>query len=649
MGFFKKKEHNIAEDAIASVSESSEPIESETDDFDTIESDNNITREEFHKMAEETLQNAIADGDIEVVAQDDDAETDDNESDDESLPLDTDESDEADSVQESEEEELSEEEDDIIVDDGDDFDDFSVDYETSTPAIAPQQQQKKQEQESEQEPQEPPKPRMTFAEFCEKFHTAIRALTITGCVFLALCLGIYIYGCATIPKDVMGRNMYIENVNVSGLTYDEALAKVRETALLNDCNITVVCNKMKYTINGVEVGLTPRIEDTVEKAMKHGKSGNVWIDGFWNGLQLVFKHKVIPSANVNEEALRAELTTFGNIVHGELVQHKCEIGDGKIICTPGHTGFSGNTDTAYKQVIQAIEDEKFNNIKVTLNSAPPKMLKIEDIDAFTYTNPQDARYEIANNVVTVIPEIHGRHLKLDEAKALLAEVKEGGEIVNIPYYSSLPNVTAEELNQKLFNAELGSYYTTYGGSTYNRAQNVANAASKINGKVLAPGEVFSFNDTVGKRSVANGFHQAPEYADGQTVMGIGGGTCQVSSTLYNAVLYADLSIVYRLNHMFTVNYCEPGQDATVSDTGIDFKFSNNTDYPIKISAIAEAGKITITILGTQRDVPQTVKIQNYSTFTDGNRRVTSYRMVYDMDGNLIRKDTLPSSYYMAHQ
>ena len=171
----------------------------------------------------------------------------------------------------------------------------------------------------------------------------------------------------------------------------------------------------------------------------------------------------------------------------------------------------------------------------------------------------------------------------------------------------------------------------------------------INEKVLAPGEVFSFNDTVGKRSTANGFYTAPEYANGQTVMGIGGGTCQVSSTLYNAVLYADLSIVYRLNHMFTVNYCPIGQDATVSDSGVDFKFANNTDYPIKISAVTSGGKITVSILGTQRDVPHTVKIENFSSYSGGNRSVRSYRSVFDPDGNLIRKEELPKSYYMSHQ
>ena len=230
----------------------------------------------------------------------------------------------------------------------------------------------------------------------------------------------------------------------------------------------------------------------------------------------------------------------------------------------------------------------------------------------------------------------------------MPQIYEGGDIVNIPFYSSEPAVKADDLSAKLFNATLGSYATSYGGSSANRAANVANAAGKINDTVLAPGDVFSFNTTVGKRSTANGFYTAPEYANGQTVMGVGGGTCQVSTTLYNAVLYSDLSIVSRLNHMFAVGYAPLGQDATVTDSGIDFKFSNNTDYPIKIVATTSGGRITVSILGTQRDVPHTVKIQNETSQSEGNRTVRSYRLVYDPQGNLIRKDDLGKSYYMAH-
>ena len=636
MGFFRKNTHNISQDASAPVEEVKTTATEIDDDFDGQNNTLEISREDFHEMADSNMQEAIESGTIEAVSESD---TDTAEISDDTVSDNV--TDDAIDANDAPNEALRS---DAVngFDSDDDFDfsietdaDKSTDIELDLPK-------------SEPEPEIERKPKMTFSEFRAKHRKGLMAALITALSFLALCLCLYIYGCATVPQGVMGRNIYIEDIDVSNLTFDEALQKVKSNTLLDDCNLTLSCRGKSFTISGIDVGLTARVEETVDKAMRYGKTGNIFIDGFANALQVLFKHTVVPSANVNEQILRSKITEFGNIVYGELVEHQLEVGDGKIICTPGHTGFSGDTDIAYEQVKTSIENDSFSGIRVTLDSAPPKALTIEDIDAFAYANPQDAVFLIENNTVTVVPEIWGRYLDIEEAKQYVPQIYEGGDIVNIPFYSSEPTVKADELNAKLFNATLGSYATSYGGSSANRAANVANAAGKINDTVLAPGDVFSFNTTVGKRSTANGFYTAPEYANGQTVMGVGGGTCQVSTTLYNAVLYSDLSIVSRLNHMFAVGYAPLGQDATVTDSGIDFKFSNNTDYPIKIVATASGGRITVSILGTQRDVPHTVKIQNETSQSEGNRTVRSYRLVYDPQGNLIRKDDLGKSYYMAH-
>lgn len=688
MGFFRKKKHNLIEDDYIQANEPS-PIGDDADDFDIItDTEPTVTRDEFHEMAASNLQEAIDEDIIEVQMPDyiedeesvsdttdtyeSESETDENEeesdtneavtneeeSDHETDADNTDvqENEEIDCEEESEESEVSDDEEvestdetiadasDSIPNDEDDFDDFTETPSTPTDSDA----QNDTTEEDSPKPEKEKKPRMTFSEFREKYSKAIKIAVIVLCVLFVACVGLFVYGCATVPSGVMGRNIYIEDVNVSGLTYEEALEKVKTTSLLDDCDITLTCKGVNFTINGVDVGLTPRVEDTVKKAMNYGKTGNVFVDGFANALQVVTKHTVMPSANVSEPILRKKLHEFGNKVYGKLEEHKLEVGDKKIICTPGHTGFSGDTNEAYNQVIESIENEKFNRISVSLKSAPPKTLTLEDIDSFTYANPQDAHFDVKTNDVTIVPEQWGRYLDKEAAEPLVSQIYEGGNVVYIPFETSEPKIKAADLEDKLFNTTLGSFYTYFGGSSANRAANVANAASKLNNKVLAPGEVFSFNETVGKRSVANGFHPAPEYANGQTVIGIGGGTCQVSSTLYNAVLYSDLAIVYRLNHMFAVGYCPLGQDATVSDAGVDFKFSNNTDYPIKISAVTEGGKITVDILGTQRDVPRTVKIENHLSYSGGNRSVRSYRLVYDPNGTLLRKEDLGSSYYMSH-
>ena len=487
--------------------------------------------------------------------------------------------------------------------------------------------------------------------FLKRHSHAIRIATMIGGGAVLICLFIYIYGCITAPKDRMGRNLYIENVNVSGMTFDEALAAVQTEELLTGRNLTVTCAGQQYEINGIDIGLTPKLEDTVDKAMRYGKTKNPLINGLAETLQIFHRHTVAPSANVNEEVLRAKLSEFGKQIYGEKIEHSLEIGDGVVICTPGYTGFDNNTDTAFEEVTTAINGNGsawLSNIPVTLSAGAPYDLTADAVDNFTYADPQNAYYAIDGGEVVVVPEVAGRYIDRELAAELALQVVEGGEQVLIPFSYSQAEITADVLQSKLFNATIGSYSTSYGTSTSNRCANIANAASRINGKVLLPGDIFSFNEAVGPRSVANGFLTAKEYVDGETVDGIGGGTCQVSSTLYNACIYSDLSIISRTSHMFPVGYCPLGQDATVAYGSVDYKFVNSMDYPIKIVAVTSGYKITVSIVGTQRDDPRTVKVVNTVAKVGEDTRVTSVREVYNSAGELISKDSLPGSYYKPH-
>lgn len=146
---------------------------------------------------------------------------------------------------------------------------------------------------------------------------------------------------------------------------------------------------------------------------------------------------------------------------------------------------------------------------------------------------------------------------------------------------------------------LVSCTTSFSTSDSARSANVRNACNKVNGTILYPGEEFSTLATIAPFTTQNGYYAAGSYAGGKVVDSVGGGICQVSSTLYNAVLYADLEVTDRSNHAMVVSYVKVGMDATVSeDSGIDFKFRNNTDYPIYIEGYTTPNKrITITIYG----------------------------------------------------
>lgn len=472
--------------------------------------------------------------------------------------------------------------------------------------------------------------------------------SIAAAAVLLCAAGVYIYGCLSVSADKILKGVYIEDIDVGGLTKDAALLKIGGSALMADRSVTLSCGAYSISVNCADAGLSPKLEDTVDKAMRYGKSGDFFYDGFINTVLIFKKHTIVPDAEADETLLRSVIADFGNSIYGELAEHSLEAAEGYVVCTPGRSGFDGNTDIAFNQVMAGLKNN-LSSIPIDLEEGHPTPLTVSAVNDFTYREPSDAYYKKVDGSVVVNEEVYGRYINLSETESLLADFREGGEAVYIPYYTTEPAMTAARLGEKLFSAEIAGYSTSYGTSSANRCANIANAAAKINETQLMPGEVFSFNETVGPRSAANGFYAAKEYLNGDTVDGIGGGVCQVTSTLYNAVLYSDLSIVSRTNHMFPVDYCPIGQDATVADTGVDFKFVNSMNYPIKIRAYTGGYTVTVSIIGTQRDDPRTVQIQNTSAQVGADTSVHSVRRVYNSAGELIQTDDLGNSYYMAHK
>ena len=183
----------------------------------------------------------------------------------------------------------------------------------------------------------------------------------------------------------------------------------------------------------------------------------------------------------------------------------------------------------------------------------------------------------------------------------------------IPIKVTTPLVTTNNIGTEAFPDLLATYSTNYSASNVNRTTNIKLASAKINGIVLMPGEAFSYNTTVGKRTAANGFKPAAVYSGGEVTTGIGGGICQVSSTLYNSVLLSNLQILERHNHGFNTGYVPAGRDATVSWGGPDFKFKNSRNYPIKIICTNSGETITTKIFGLKEENEYEVEVQSYIT------------------------------------
>ena len=279
---------------------------------------------------------------------------------------------------------------------------------------------------------------------------------------------------------------------------------------------------------------------------------------------------------------------------------------------------------------------------------------------------------IDRETLEVSDHVVGVDFDVNQAKTLFDAAAEG-ETVEIPLTITQPEETKEGLEGKLFRDLLGEGTSRVGGSA-NRKSNVKLSAQACNGVVLMPGEVFSYNNTTGSRTADKGYLGAPVYSGGASVEGIGGGICQTSSTIYYAVLHTTLEIVERHAHMYAVEYVPDGMDATVWYGSSDFRFKNNTNYPVKVvtESYDKNGSryLTVKIYGTNEDgryaVPQrtqydwitpTTQYKADSSVPRGTTRVDSvqnayrgrkaqtYRYIYAEDGTLLEKQDMGVSSY----
>ena len=302
------------------------------------------------------------------------------------------------------------------------------------------------------------------------------------------------------------------------------------------------------------------------------------------------------------------------------------IGENSISITKAVNGRSVKEDALAEALIHAIRTYGTQGELIAYISFAhfnPWNLTAQAIHDEVAAEMKNAGYDPETKSIT--PERLGAEFDVDAAQKAL-DAAAPGETVEIPAAIEYPRVTAEQLKGVLFRDVLGEARTKVGG-TAARISNVKLSASSINGYVMNTGDVFSYNGVVGKRTAANGYQPAPAYVKGETVDEIGGGICQTSSTLYLACLRGNLEITERHAHRYIPAYIAAGMDATVSWGGPDYKFTNDTDYPIKIVTSYEGGYLTVKVLGTNA-TGITAKMTNEKLST------TDFQVVYEDDPTL---------------
>lgn len=416
---------------------------------------------------------------------------------------------------------------------------------------------------------------------------------------------------STLNYDRIYKGVYINDIDVSGMTQDQAKELVKETyePRFKKMKIVIKGGGEELRVSAESVLSSMNIEDTVQEAFDQGRKG-----GFLARLAGIVRNSV-KGKNLDLEyefddaRLQQIVGKFLPKVKKDMVQTTYQVYEDRIVIYLGRSGEDIDEGRLRRELMERIETAIPEELELPIMISNPDPIDLDKLHKEIFTEAKDATFAVNGYNGDIIPHVIGRDFDVESAKDLLKN-KEEGSIVQIPLKLTYPEVYEQELKDAIFKDTLSSFSTRYNQGYRDRSENIRVAASKINGIVLGLGQVFSYNEVVGERTIARGFKEAHVYSGGRVVDGVGGGICQVSTTLYNAVLYADLEVVERKNHNMLVSYVPPGLDATVAYGSIDFKFKNSTSNPIKIITSAGSGTLKIEIKGTNPNPSRKVELKS---------------------------------------
>lgn len=436
-----------------------------------------------------------------------------------------------------------------------------------------------------------------------------------------------IFALVNINTEKMISGVSISGIDVSGLTKEEATEKIKVIYQeKKEKEIGIRYEEYETTLNPTLMEVNYEVERAVEEAYLIGKGENIFINNFNILFTLIGKKNVDVDMILNEEVTKQSIEDIGVNLPGRLMESSHAVEEDELIITKGKVGIMIQTEELLHQVKENLKNINASEdyIDIPVEQKEPEPINIEKIHEEIYTEAKDAYY--TKDPFTIYPEVQGIDFDVEKAKELLKEEKE--EYV-IKLTLTKPKVTIDQIGSEAFPDQLATFTTRYDVSDVNRTTNLQIACQKINGKVILVGEIFSYNNALGPRTTAAGYRNGKVYEGGEVVDGIGGGICQISSTLYNTVLMSNLEIVERRNHQFVTSYLPAGRDATVVYGAIDFKFKNTRKYPVKIMASARNGIATVSMFGIKED--------NEYTYSFSTKTIASipFSTRYQEDTNLV--------------
>ena len=437
-----------------------------------------------------------------------------------------------------------------------------------------------------------------------------KKIIILSIIGVILVLGIIfstIFALFNINNEKIIKGVTISGVDVSRLSKEEAKEKIQnlfEEKKQKDLNLKY--QDYENTLSPILLETEYNVDKAIDEAYIIGRKENIFVNNYEILFTLLGKKNIDVDMSLNEEMTIQKLDEISLNLPGAIIESSYSIEDDEMIITKGKPGIKVDNNKLLEEVKNRLNslENKEDIIQIPVENANPQAIDIDKIHEEVYKEAKDAYY--TKDPFTIYPEVIGVDFDVEAARALLQEDKE--EYV-IKLTITKPKVTIDQIGSEAFPDQLSTFTTRFDESDVDRSTNLRIACQRINGKVLMPGETFSYNQTLGARTVAAGFKNGKVYEGGEVVDGIGGGICQISSTLYNAVIMANLQTVERRNHQFVTSYVGPGRDATVVYGAIDYKFKNTRKYPVRLKASASNGIATVTIYGIKEENEYTFKFE----------------------------------------
>ncbi|MEG2789593.1 MAG: VanW family protein, partial [Romboutsia sp.] len=390
------------------------------------------------------------------------------------------------------------------------------------------------------------------------------------------------------------KNIYIENIDVSGLTKSEAVKKIN-SSVYKDNIINLTYEDKNYKLNLNDINFVYEIEKASSKAYEVSRKDGL-INNIKTKMNLYLGHEINLNLQIRyeKEKLESYISNLAQQINVQPVNAEIKVNENEFVISKETNGIKVNEKELFEIVDKNLINKEFSSI-------------------------------------------------------------------NIPVNKMNPEYTFESLSK--INTILGKYETEF-----NDANNIKVAINNISSMLINSNSEFSFNKFIGKRSLERGFKEAPVIVNGELKPGMGGGICQVSSTIYNSALYAGLEIIQAKNHSIPSSYIPKGRDAAVSYGNIDLVFRNNYSYPILIQNKVEGNKIISTIYGNEQDkrevdintcivetIEPKITVKESDKLNPGNSEVESkgrkgykvntYRIYKKPDGEIEKKEFINESYY----